>query len=306
MLPDEIIDQLTLVQRRLPVEALRAADTQRAELTPRLLTCLADVVANPALLEDDPDLQLPFFAMYLLAAWRERLAHPLLLGFLRLPGEQCVDLSGDIVTEDMCRMLAQTSGGDPAGILALARDPAVNQWARLAAIKALSLLTAWGELPRARLVAYYRDLLATEGPPANGAEPGLVATEILCCAHDVGLGEMRDELLVLYDRGWIDETVVGSRDDVVAGFTRPPVPTTPPIDDVVRAVDWWQCFEREPRGQRAPTPPGDDPPPDRLVGGDRSWSEDGMPQPYRAPPKIGRNDPCPCGSGKKYKKCCLT
>ena len=29
-------------------------------------------------------------------------------------------------------------------------------------------------------------------------------------------------------------------------------------------------------------------------------------EPYvRAEPKIGRNDPCPCGSGKKYKKCCL-
>lgn len=24
----------------------------------------------------------------------------------------------------------------------------------------------------------------------------------------------------------------------------------------------------------------------------------------RATPKVGRNDPCPCGSGKKYKKCC--
>ena len=23
-----------------------------------------------------------------------------------------------------------------------------------------------------------------------------------------------------------------------------------------------------------------------------------------AAPKVGRNDPCPCGSGKKYKKCC--
>lgn len=22
-------------------------------------------------------------------------------------------------------------------------------------------------------------------------------------------------------------------------------------------------------------------------------------------PLVGRNDPCPCGSGKKYKKCCL-
>lgn len=24
-----------------------------------------------------------------------------------------------------------------------------------------------------------------------------------------------------------------------------------------------------------------------------------------ANPKVGRNDPCPCGSGKKYKHCCL-
>ncbi|MGH9545975.1 MAG: SEC-C metal-binding domain-containing protein [Terriglobales bacterium] len=24
----------------------------------------------------------------------------------------------------------------------------------------------------------------------------------------------------------------------------------------------------------------------------------------RSTAKIGRNDPCPCGSGKKYKKCC--
>jgi len=26
--------------------------------------------------------------------------------------------------------------------------------------------------------------------------------------------------------------------------------------------------------------------------------------PVRATPVPGRNDPCPCGSGKKYKKCC--
>jgi len=27
-------------------------------------------------------------------------------------------------------------------------------------------------------------------------------------------------------------------------------------------------------------------------------------QAVRQGPKVGRNDPCPCGSGKKYKKCC--
>lgn len=30
------------------------------------------------------------------------------------------------------------------------------------------------------------------------------------------------------------------------------------------------------------------------------------PAPFKsAAPKVGRNDPCPCGSGKKYKHCCL-
>lgn len=27
-------------------------------------------------------------------------------------------------------------------------------------------------------------------------------------------------------------------------------------------------------------------------------------KPVRVEQKIGRNDPCPCGSGKKFKKCC--
>ena len=44
------------------------------------------------------------------------------------------------------------------------------------------------------------------------------------------------------------------------------------------------------------------------------WLSKRTPSEVRAPstaktapgiPKVGRNDPCPCGSGKKYKKCCL-
>lgn len=41
---------------------------------------------------------------------------------------------------------------------------------------------------------------------------------------------------------------------------------------------------------------------------DKIYYVDGValrPTAYRRPgPKVGRNDPCPCGSGKKYKKCC--
>jgi SEC-C motif domain protein len=42
---------------------------------------------------------------------------------------------------------------------------------------------------------------------------------------------------------------------------------------------------------------------------DGNWRYSGMEEPKnqtvrRQEPKIGRNDPCPCGSGKKYKRCC--
>lgn len=42
---------------------------------------------------------------------------------------------------------------------------------------------------------------------------------------------------------------------------------------------------------------------------DRYGDPEGLLQPARLPqsrgPKVGRNDPCPCGSGRKYKRCCL-
>jgi hypothetical protein len=45
------------------------------------------------------------------------------------------------------------------------------------------------------------------------------------------------------------------------------------------------------------------PVPHHHVGDDYQDEEDEEPEP--PPKKVGRNDPCPCGSGKKFKKCCL-
>ncbi|MBM3706477.1 MAG: hypothetical protein FJW66_08135, partial [Actinobacteria bacterium] len=41
--------------------------------------------------------------------------------------------------------------------------------------------------------------------------------------------------------------------------------------------------------------------PSDVIAGDSSKAS--RPEPVRVQ-KVGRNDPCPCGSGKKYKKCC--
>lgn len=45
-------------------------------------------------------------------------------------------------------------------------------------------------------------------------------------------------------------------------------------------------------------------PKDRLADAQTSQGEQVERQPRRVGEKVGRNDPCPCGSGKKYKKCC--
>jgi preprotein translocase subunit SecA len=48
----------------------------------------------------------------------------------------------------------------------------------------------------------------------------------------------------------------------------------------------------------------------QLQNNTRMWLNNGftpieLRKLFTKPSKVGRNDPCPCGSGKKYKKCCL-
>jgi len=65
------------------------------------------------------------------------------------------------------------------------------------------------------------------------------------------------------------------------------------IDDVASEMRWWACFKPEES--------------DRVGAGEQIQMPAGRYNPgtvVRKTPKIGRNEPCPCGSGKKYKKCC--
>jgi preprotein translocase subunit SecA len=42
----------------------------------------------------------------------------------------------------------------------------------------------------------------------------------------------------------------------------------------------------------------------RLLSVQTNRDGDDAARPRRVGAKVGRNDPCPCGSGKKYKRCC--
>jgi uncharacterized protein len=58
------------------------------------------------------------------------------------------------------------------------------------------------------------------------------------------------------------------------------------IDDIVATLAWFGAEDSE-----------------GFDDGEEHW---GSRMPVRNPWRdVGRNDPCPCGSGKKFKKCCL-
>ena len=72
-----------------------------------------------------------------------------------------------------------------------------------------------------------------------------------------------------------------------------------------RFADPWKFYALEEIAQRVLDRAEDVVREEREALAQDGWEDFG--EPYVRPgPKVGRNDPCPCGSGKKYKKCCMT
>ena len=67
-----------------------------------------------------------------------------------------------------------------------------------------------------------------------------------------------------------------------------------PLYDVATATSWWARFGKLASHRRAEELAA------LAAAGD--FVDDGPAEPYRAPVKIGRNEPCACGSGKEVQK----
>ena len=95
------------------------------------------------------------------------------------------------------------------------------------------------------------------------------------------------------------EEVIREGESSVGAYLEDLAPTH--IDDAVEELRHWVAFRQEDERQAGPS---------EEVAGDFAGStigpamtDDGAPIASRGR-RVGRNEPCPCGSGKKYKKCC--
>jgi hypothetical protein len=272
MTTHEILDALSEIRETPPRDALRSADACRATLIDPLLRALDRGIADPVG-ASERDATLFCYALYLLAKWREPHALPYVLRWLSLPGEQAFEIAGDVPTEDGPRILAAVAGGDLEAIVALALNTDANEFCRAVAVDALGLLAVWNEMPRDALVTLFRRLAG--GLPRRPG-PDWSNFAMTCAAFEVT--ELFPVLRDAYADGLIDPHVVAQSelDDVenVPGEElRRTLRRQVPIDDVAAATAWWARLS--PEASRA------------------------------RPASVGRNAPCPCGSGRKYKKCCL-
>jgi hypothetical protein len=283
-----------------------------------------DTKARAEKLVKEPKYFAHFYAFYLLGQFRERQAYRPIIELFSLPGEVSERLAEDFITDGLASVLASVAHGDTSLVKGLTENPSANEWARGSAAESLAVMVGAGELPRDEAVAYLRQLLRGAIDRGAGDFPEThLWSQIVCLGMHIYPEEMMPEIQAAFDAELIEEGYI-NRDNIQRALDKgreavlKEIPSRYPlITDAVDELSEWACFEedraKEQAAQKARKRIGWTGPlkptrreTDRNTG---SESRPGLPPEYPSPlarsaPKLGRNDPCPCGSGKKHKKCC--
>jgi hypothetical protein len=238
------------------------------------------------------------YALYLLALFRETGTYPLLVRIFSRPGEFPFELAGDVVTQDLGRILASVSGGDFSGLTALIENEQANEYVRSVAMEGMVSLVTTRQRTRDEVVAYFLQLFKKLERNPGAQWDGLAHV----CA-DLWPQEAIDELGRAYEEGLVDTGSIDWQDIEHAqalgqqGAMKRARYRDPLITDVAKNMGWMQCFRKAERDYEGEGDAEEDLP-ESLSSGYTTVPV------RRTQPKVGRNERCPCGSGKKFKKCC--
>ena len=139
----QLVTQLAF-QDRLPIEAIRAANADRAHAVPVFLQAIEKFVsvgdrsANDSL----------FFIFHMLGDWREKSAYRPFAQLLRCPRDDIDQIFGGAVTETTHRVMAAIFDGDPGPLYDVILDSEADEFIRSRMLEAVAMVTLNGELPR--------------------------------------------------------------------------------------------------------------------------------------------------------------
>src|SRR5947207_2176879 len=278
----------------LPDFAIGMCVARIEESAPKLRAALLRAAKGEAL-SDDESLLL-FRGLHILGGARDREACQPLLRLLQRPTEEIDDLIGNTVTESLASIVTGVFDDDVDALFALIIDSSIEGFIREALFGAATFLAWENRIQRDRyrefLVRFYQERPAEDGDQAWAGwlqAITLLALRDLVPLVDSAYREARipEEWI---DRPEFDEDLATTEraPDDIDRFTQNNLGY---IEDVLVSLDWTRgaedVFDED--------------------GEEALWTDVVYPnEPVRNPWRhVGRNDPCPCGSGKKAKKCCL-
>ena len=290
----EILSGFERLTKPFPYEAVEAAADNREAITPELLRIVEDAIERAEERGKDHDYMAHIFAMFLLGEFRETRAYPLVIRMASLPAGLLDELCASFVTEDLHRVLASVCGGYLAPIQALIENEDACEFARAAGLAALVTLVAAGEKPRDEVMSYFADLFRGK----LERKPSYAWSALVGYASDLHPEEVFSDIRQAYEEGLVDSYAVGFdevEEDLAKGREAMMRRLAAShrhrlLRSAVSEMEHWRCFQE--RDEKARTPF------ERAA-----WATVNTPY-RREAPKAGRNDRCPCGSGKKFKKCC--
>ena len=198
--------------------------------------------------------------------------------------------------------MAAVFDGDPQPLYDIILDPKAEEFVRSRMCETVAMLVLEGRIPRSDAARFLRDGFMQILPQAECYvwEGWQSAIALL------GLVELKDLVKKAFDRGFIHRQWLRFEhfeEDLAKGVETPGEPRFPGdkeftlFGEAIEEFSTWYGFSKA--GRR-----------EREQARQRLWEElDGYG--FHEEPAInrfrhvGRNDPCPCGSGKKFKRCCL-
>lgn len=300
---DDIVEDLRYLTVGFPEAAIESALHRQTEITPILLNFLDEVINHYESVED-----LYFghlHALFLLAKFREKEAFCRVIKIMSLPDDWPDNILGDTITEDLHNVVASLYDSDLASIHAVIENPNLNTWSRNAALKTLLVLVKEKILERSEVILYFKTLF--DHPSFKDDMDATTNLVNACC--DLYPAELQEQIQIAFDRKMVDDFVVDMKwvKSVLANTQEAALEKflndnhyALINDNNISSMKHWACFSERPQ---------------KNVASDFKYRKPEITTSYshtpvfpyiRNSPKMGRNDPCSCNSGKKYKKCCLS
>ncbi len=245
-------------------------------------------------------------AMFLLAELGSEQSLPHLLNFLRQGEEPLEFWVGDFLTEDIWEVIYHCGQNQLSVLKDFLKEPNNYTFARSAVATAVQQIALHQPERKAEVLEWYRDVLQfllENGDDVNITDTSLNAF-LISDIIPLGAEDFTELITGFFKSDLADPDIAGGLEEVLRDI---PMRTGEDHEKRDMSTDVFSRYEDVLNSWPFYTSKKDMEPvlPAIETSSPPQLFNPIDPAPYIKDKKTGRNDPCPCGSGKKYKKCCM-